>query len=91
MCGTLGAILCLENNKRMHFFGWNAVIGTRTHLFNHLCELLVLVFNEFLVVLSIRNVQLVSRLGLGRLEGTRQDGDFGIFHQLQTSLTTHDS
>lgn len=54
-------------------------VGTRLlQLLDHLCELLLLVVLQLLEFLNRCDIKLVLGLGLGRLKGTGQDGQFGI-------------
>lgn len=57
----------------------NDQVGTRfLQLLDHLCELLLLIVLQLLEFFNRCDIKLVLGLGLGRLKGTGQDGQFSI-------------
>ena len=53
-----------------------------THTLHHVLKGLEFVLAQLPVVLHRRDVQLVLRLGFGRLEGAGQNGNPGVLHHL---------
>ena len=56
----------------------NYISPTLLDLLNHIHEVLLFLFSEFLIVLHVSDVQVVFSLGLGGLEGAGDDGDLCI-------------